>query len=330
MVVTLKDIAVRANVSHATVSVVLNGRKYPVISEFTRQKVMKVAADLGYYPNPVARALATGRSGILAVWTPPVVTPQMSDLLAAIHKLTYSSDYKILMFGNPVGSDATVNASVVWPVDGILAIDCPSHIAKYALVTQQNSKPIVSIGSTISIATDCCVLDVAYMVRLAIHHLYETGKRHITLLTAVDYNVSSNLLTTAYIEITGSLGLTVDVLCVNCCCRKDAYQAIVDHVHHGGGIDAILAYNSLLAVGAVAAVRDLGASIPDDIAVVSCEGADEFLYQTPQITSIEFPAEQLAGVAWEMLCDRMRDPNAPVRETIIKPNLSIRGSSRKP
>src|SRR5262250_2613805 len=72
---TIRDLARELNVSHTTVSRVLHGKGDAFISDETRRKVMDAAARLNYRPHRVARALATGRTGMIALWTQTLRQP---------------------------------------------------------------------------------------------------------------------------------------------------------------------------------------------------------------------------------------------------------------
>ena len=74
MRITLKDVAHEAGTSQAAVSATLNGKSSGNmrISEPTRQRIIEAAAKLGYVPNPIARSLSTGRTGVLGLVFPYV------------------------------------------------------------------------------------------------------------------------------------------------------------------------------------------------------------------------------------------------------------------
>jgi LacI family transcriptional regulator len=82
MPVTLKDIALRAGVTSATVSMVINNK--PNISEATRKKVLKIAAELHYYPNAIARGLATRRTNAVGVIVPNLASSFVVRILQGI------------------------------------------------------------------------------------------------------------------------------------------------------------------------------------------------------------------------------------------------------
>jgi LacI family transcriptional regulator, repressor for deo operon, udp, cdd, tsx, nupC, and nupG len=94
-VATLLDVATRAGVSHRTVSNVVNG--YAPVTEKTRAKVQRVLDELGYRPNVLARNLARGRSGQLAVVVPYLDTPYFAELLQGVISYARAHGYNVLI-----------------------------------------------------------------------------------------------------------------------------------------------------------------------------------------------------------------------------------------
>jgi LacI family transcriptional regulator len=96
MPVTLKDIAERAGVTSATVSMVINNK--PNISEATRRKVLKIAKELNYYPNVIARGLATRKSNSIGVIVPNLASSFVVRILQGIKSTNRDVDYTVTLF----------------------------------------------------------------------------------------------------------------------------------------------------------------------------------------------------------------------------------------
>ncbi|MGW5660094.1 LacI family DNA-binding transcriptional regulator, partial [Streptomyces sp. NPDC003758] len=92
---TLRDVAARAGVSSRTVSNVVNG--YAPVSEATRARVQQAVDELGYRPNVLARNLAAGRSGQIAVVVPYLDTPYFAELLQGIIRAARVQGYNVLI-----------------------------------------------------------------------------------------------------------------------------------------------------------------------------------------------------------------------------------------
>jgi LacI family transcriptional regulator len=96
MAITLKDIAQRAGVTSATVSMVINNK--PNISEATRKKVLKIAKELSYYPNVIARGLATKKSGSIGVIVPNLASSFVVRILQGIKSTNRDIEYTVQLF----------------------------------------------------------------------------------------------------------------------------------------------------------------------------------------------------------------------------------------
>jgi LacI family transcriptional regulator len=96
MTVTLKDIAEKAGVTSATVSMVINNK--PNISEATRKKVLKIAKELNYYPNVIARGLATKKSNSIGVIVPNLASSFIVRILQGIKSTNRDIDYTVQLF----------------------------------------------------------------------------------------------------------------------------------------------------------------------------------------------------------------------------------------
>lgn len=94
--------------------------------------------------------------------------------------------------------------------------------------------------------------------------------------------------------------------------------------------DAIACYNDRQAALLIQTLARLGRSVPDDIAVVGFDDVNYAVLSTPQLTTMHQPCAELAGLAFDMLLERMRKPDAPARETFLTAPLVVRASTRAP
>ena len=118
MAVTLRDIAKSLNLSHATVSFVLNERHDVAIPDTTRQRVFVAAREMGYRPNRAARALVMGRTQMIALASPPVNRSPYGELFERFVATARLSSYETLLMD--------LGSSVEWAVDAMLQIDAPA------------------------------------------------------------------------------------------------------------------------------------------------------------------------------------------------------------
>lgn len=327
MPVTLRDIARRANVSHATVSVVLNQRSVPIISERTRQKVLKVAEELGYQPNHLARALATGRSHIIAAWVVEPYSPYAASTLDYLQHLVRREAFDLMVVETGRQDQAEADpARSHWPVDGIIAIDCPWRVQAALNGAHRQKTPIMSLGSVYSASADFVGIDVGSGARDAIGHLVAAGRGRIALLSPQPAASLADPIGAAYAGALAERDLQPEYIAA-APSRNAGYDAVLRRLDQGELPDAILAYNDLLAVGALKALRDRHIAVPQNTALISCSNTEELEYQEPPITVIEHPVQAMCDLGWRFLQQRLSAPEIALQAATLKPQLVIRSSS---
>src|SRR5436190_22214887 len=181
--VTLRDVAALAGVSSRTVSNVVNG--YAPVSEATRARVQQAVDKLGYRPNVLARNLAAGRSGQIAVVVPYLDTPYFAELLQGIIRAARVQGYNVLI--DQTDGDAEheklflSRGSQHLLFDGV--IFSPLGLAQSDLTERDSSLPLVVLGERVSDGgfDHVGIDDVAASLE-ATEHLLGLGRRHVAAI----------------------------------------------------------------------------------------------------------------------------------------------------
>ena len=163
---TLEDVAKRAGVSTATVSKVLSNTPY--FTEKTRSKVMRAVAELGYIPNLAARALSSGKTGIIAVVFPFVYEAIFTDplvmyILQGIEAVCAQQGYNLLL-STPRLAENEIDVTYLQLVqsgylDGVIAIDNHPQVSALTAVRAKGT-PAVSMGYH-----ECDLADCLFTIR---------------------------------------------------------------------------------------------------------------------------------------------------------------------
>lgn len=326
--VTLRDIAQEVGRSPATVSRVLTGRGDSLVSAETRRAILDAARRLGYSPNLAARALVTGRSYCIALWTETladfhsIVANQLMDVLRP-------SRYEMVITDVVKHPDwhAYFQRSAPWPVDGIVVVDSPQSVEAYLEAARGRTTPIVSVGAYYSEKTDYVAVDLSVGVREAVHHLAEQGYRRIAHLTCRHGMRPGDARRTAYERTMVELGLPAEIIIAEESSREHALSMIRDLLRGPFTAEALVCFNDEMAIGAYRAVCEAGLKVPDDVAITGCDGIPDTRYFPCRITTIEQPVETICRIAWECLMRRLDDPGLPRQRNIIPARLVVRESS---
>lgn len=313
--VTLKDVAERAGVSIKTVSNVV--RHAPRVSEATRQRVMQAVHELGYRPNPSARRLRTGHSGLIALAVPELTMPYFAEL--AHHVRAQAAALGLTVLIEETLGDATeelrlatgIGASLL---DGVIL--SPLRVAPDELAAVANEFPLVLLGERSyereRVGADHVLIDNVAAARDATAHLVGLGRTRIAAI-GVDHKTSetSRQRLEGFQLALHETGLTYDPRLaprVREFNRHNGLLAMRTLTALPAGVrpDAVFCFSDMLALGAQRALYEAGLRIPEDVAVVGVDGSEEALYSTPSLTSVVPDKAAIASLAVKCLATRIR------------------------
>lgn len=329
MPVRLADIAEKLNLSESTVSRVLSGQRDPLISKATRDLVRAAAREMGYRPNAAARALVTGRTNVIALWIGSVFPVFYSQVIRICTESVKSDGYSIRIVD--IGRSDTRSGSINWPTDGILAFDSGGLIDRLIASRQLFRGPVVGFGLSYSRSVDHVGVDLLKPSAEALRHLISSGRKRIAYVGPRTADGPRDPRCAAYSVVLADAGLAHEPVEFEAASpatyRAAAREIIRSYVPEAGAPEALFCYDDETAIGACRGLRDLGLRIPEDVAVVGCDGIEETLYHNPPISTIAIPLEKMCRKAWEFLQKRLQDPDLPVQEAEIEAVFEKRGSS---
>ena len=325
--VTLKDIAVKAGYSTITVSKAL--RDHPDISESTRLYIRQIAAELGYVKNASATSLRTGATCNLALIIGDITNPFFGILARHVEQHAKTKGYRIIVMNTdeiPEKELAAVQAAISSNVDGVLIVPCQKDDAAIRLM-ESRKMPYVLIGRHFPESKRHAVtLDDFGGGYLATRHLLDRGYSRILMLNADPDLTASSERFRGYLQAHLDRGITPDSALRVCgksttgeC--EDILAACANHA-----VDAIFAYNDILAFQAIALLEERGYRIPEDLAVAGFDDVGSYVRYLKPITSVSVPFQNLAETAVDQLLARIK--NLPVELlTTITVKLNIRGTT---
>ncbi|MBE1876064.1 LacI family DNA-binding transcriptional regulator [Myceligenerans pegani] len=318
MPVTLRDVAQRAQVSVRTVSNVVAG--YTHVSERTRRRVEEAIAELDYRPNPVARTLRTGRTGVLALVVPEIDVPYFAELAREVIEAAAAVGYRVMI--DQTGHDhererlLLTGADRTMLFDGILfsPLVTPDELGQ---MEPSTSMPLVLLGEhDFDGRYDHVAIDNVQAAYDATAHLVATGRTRVAAIgaqPAEDYSTPRQR-TVGYERALRDAGLTPDPGLLRPAAhysRADGYAATTALLRLPDPPDAIFCYSDLLAMGAMRAVFDAGRSVPDDVAVIGIDDIDEGRYAHPSLSSVSLDTPFIAQQAIARISARIAEPDTP-------------------
>lgn len=331
------DVAKLAQVSRATVSLVVNGVKDARISDSTRDRVLEAARKLRYKPNVRGRSLVSGRTDTIALVLRDI---QLLEEDLYIQPLLYGilSEAQSCGFGLRVESAKTLKEEgrsvgdliASGYVDGLIVenLDYRSH----DLVEQMESgAPIVALGSQGAPREFTVQIDNVGAASSATRHLIELGRTRIAHITYSPVGVhSTDRRLEGYRAALAEAGIAGDprlVVEANFSIQS-GYDAMTHLlVSETGPPDAVFAGSDAVAMGAMAAIQDSGCRIPQDIAVVGFDDLGVSSFVRPSLTTVQSRPIEAGIFAARMLVQILKgDPPAHHR-TLVGADLIQRGST---
>jgi DNA-binding LacI/PurR family transcriptional regulator len=343
-VATMQDIADAVGVSQSTVSRVLTGASMPVpISPATRQRVLDMARQMRYRPNPLARGLRGAKTMLLGVIVREITDPFFAGAIDAISVEASKRGYNVVL-GHAHGR--TDEAIALWAVletrhcDAILLVgdtgDQPLlledlHAANITVVGMWQGSASLPGIATVNVDNRLGVLSL-------IEHLIGLGHRSFGFIGGSFSFAGGRALgdilerQTAFTEGLADHGIEVPPEYV-----RDA------HNNYAGGASgfealmalsnpptAVLASTDVLAIGALRAAHRLGLRIPDDVSIVGFDDLPLAEHTTPPLTTVRQPMSKMAAVAVAAAIDQASDQSSGRTSAIfecLQPTLIIRESS---
>lgn len=321
--VTRIDVARLAGVSTAVVSYVVNDGPRKVAPR-TRERVLRAIRELDYHPNPSARALKTGSTGLIGVVVPEILNSYFAEFVDAVDSAANSRGASILL--GITHENASLEAGIIPSlisrgVDGI-AFNCRledqrlyhSGDARIPRVLLDRATPVSDLPIVGS--------DLGAGARMATEHLADHGHRLIGFVGGPFPSPHSDFRLEAWKTSLSSRGLPVPRPAITSWDRDGGYRGARDLLARPNPPTAIFAASDLIGVGVLRAVHEAGLRIPEDVAVASLDGTAESAYSWPALTTARQPFEKMAGTAIDLLLS----PAATPQRILFPMDLVVRSS----
>lgn len=321
----IADVALKAGVSHATVSRVMNGN-FTVDPEIAA-RVKAAAADLKYQPNPVGRSLALGKTDTIGIVVPDLANPTFQAILRGLSRAAAQDGYRVLIADSfEVSSEESILAGEARRrCDGLVL--CAPRMSDAELEELAPSlRPLVLINRTTAAAdVPSLVVDYGQGVQDIAEHLVELGHTRLAFLAGPPRSASNNLRLQG-LEAFKAAHPHVEVTMLEGGSDFDTGHGSVDAVLESGAT-GILAFNDLVAMGLMSGLHERGLDIPGDISVTGFDDIPFAKYTTPTLTTAAVPITELGAEAWHQLRALIRNEASQTPGSRYQPRLEVRAST---
>jgi len=334
--ITSQDVADLAGVSRTTVSFVLNKNPRFSISPKTAEKVRTAAKQLGYYPNASARALASNQTktiGLIISRAPQYIAtdPFLPQILGGLLDVLKQNSQGLLLEWVEPGQqlETYLELTRAHHIDGIILMT-PRMDDSGIRALEESDIPVVLMGYIPGSTLHSVDVDNRTAAENAVNHLIELGHERIACITnaTLPFTSASQRLD-GYKLALQQAGLVFDPQLVR---EGDfdthsGYTRMRSLLDSGQEFTAVFVASDNLAVGAYAAIRENGLSIPDDISVVGFDDIPLASYMSPRLTSVAVSGQEIAVGSYKLLTRLMRGELPEYRSVTVPTRLIIRQSS---
>ncbi|MCK9174775.1 MAG: LacI family transcriptional regulator [Desulforhopalus sp.] len=326
--VKIKDIADAAGVSTATVSRVLANK--PHVRTEVKERVMQVVQKMNYRRNRVAQNLRSNTSKIIALIVSDIENPFFQRVSRAVDDTAFEHGYSVMLCNTGEDStkeEASLNLLRDENVAGVILSPTQQALDNFRNDIDFHMPVVIIDRHVDNLDIDNVIIDNVQAARILTSHLIEHGyqriggifgrgsttgrERHEGFMQALkDHNIKP---ATDLIKFTDPK-------------EEDGYSMTMKLLQNPNRPEGILTSNSLLAAGALLAIRESKLVIPDDIAMVSFDNPTWAKLVDPALTVLEQPTYEIGRTAAELLIKRIQDPTRSNRQVVLKTKLIIRQS----
>lgn len=329
MATTIKEVALKAGVSIATVSRVLNN--VGPVDERTRQHVRDIARELRYVPNATGRSLSRRKTDAIGLLLPDLFGEFFSEVLRGGDQTAQQSQYHLVVSSSH-NNRRQIRAALTMMRGRVDALVIMSpHIDVETLNEYlPQSLPVVLLNCHVeSTAFDALTVDNFGGARGMVSHLIGHGHRRIAIIAGTTGNIEAGERLRGYQTALAEHGIPGDerLIVQGSFSEASGHEAVGALLALPQRPTAIFASNDAMAIGALSALREAGIQVPHEIALAGFDDVPIAAYLTPALTSVQVGIHALGVRAIETALHAVRHQNAHQKQQIVIPTtLALRAS----
>lgn len=331
--VTLRELAKKADVSASTISKVLNEKTTRVpISEGTQERIRTLAKKFGYQPSILARALKTKKTEIVGVLVLDMSDPYYNTVLYEIDRTLDQYKHRLLLssaYQSPRREELYIEMLQSKYIDGILIIGGPHPSGNRALRELKRTRvPVVSIGERwTGPKIGCVTINFASGGFKATEHLIKLGHRSIAHIAEEAPLLNVKTREDGYMSAMNKYDLSEQ-----CSVQRSnrtaegGYRAMKKVLEHPEVPSAVFCYNDIVALGVLRAIKEHDLRVPEDIAVIGFDDLPTSAYYEPPLTTMHVFQSESGKSGVELLMRMMKKEITNDEDIQIEPEIVIRKS----
>jgi LacI family transcriptional regulator len=329
---TIRDVAKLAGVDRAVVSRIVNDDPKLSVRSETRERVLAAISTLDYRPNNAARSLRTARASAFGLIVPDFQNPVYSEIIEGAQDAALSMNCALLT-ASVSRSEATAARRFIdilgnGAVDGLLiagSVRAEDLVQSF----RARGRPVLSVNRRIRDLPRYVILDDARAAEVGVDHLIGLGHTRIAHIAGPSDSDTAERRLAGYRSALAQAGLTAPTSYI---AHSDytpigGYEAMRGLLAQDEPPTAVLVANITSALGALAAARASGVSVPGDLSVLSVHDSELAAFASPPLTVVSMPLYELGKRAVQLL---MGSPEEAQYEVVATPVTLLERESTAP
>ncbi len=348
MAVTQRQIAELADVSVNTVSLVLRHVPDRIVSSATRQRILDIAKELGYRPNPHARALVGAKAPLIRIvcrpWDLYISNVKGASLVSAFDNLgrelsvcnvDTAQDLEHIVDALLWGSPEAVVFQIPWRDEDLL-------VPIFQALHDEGTHAVLADCSQLppaNVPCDAVSLDRLGGAMVAMNHLIELGHRHIGLVIGRGYQsrrkayelvLAQHGIAERFIAEIGRAPSVGDSDCYQAAVALGGAQATERLLKDNPSVTALMCESDIAALGAMRAVHQLGLRVPEDVALIGFHNEPWTQFLPVPLSTMAEPVNEMCELSRRFLAQRLDGDTGPWQRAKVSYELIVRESSGPP
>ena len=326
----IKDVALRAGVSVTTVSHVVNGTRF--VSEAARERVEEAIQMLGYVPSAIARSLKNSNTRTFGMVIPNNSNPYFAEIIQGVEDRCFAAGYNVILCNSnddPERQASYIRTLAEKRIDGLVLVASGSDALVRAAIGELKI-PLVLLDREVS-GLDGDLVEVDHVAGgvIATRHLLDLGHPRVACISGPPGLSPSSQRRAGWKKALADANVD----------RRESDLARGDFTSRGGYLamqtllkrrprpTAIFICNDLMAIGALAAAREAGVCVPDELSIVGFDDIELAAYSAPPLSTVVQPKLKIGTLAAELLLERVEMHRVLEKRIVLDPLLKVRGSS---
>ena len=333
MKVTIRTVAQMAGVSVPTVSRVFNSPE--LVNKVTRERILKIAESLDFYPNDRARALRAPKKPIIGVLAWQIKDFFFGELLSGINQAAMQEDMDVLLFDAQLDSKRGMEGLVFLKrqqSDGIIFTSSPVLDDYYAVITRLHVPVVLALteGSKYNLCS--FKIDDTKAAFDAVGYLVARGHRSLAMISGpIEDAIAGGSRYSGFREAVNHYNLPFGEhqLAFGHYRYEHGYTAMAQLLEHRSetGITAVFAGSDEMAIGAMRCIHDHGLKVPEDISIIGFDNVPISDMVTPKLTTIVQPFERIGMESVRYLKKALANPGESYSGTHFLPHRILERES---